>query len=92
MKKETAEKIKKALKKEGATFETNFAYYDSKKEELRIKICGYNRAKDENEVAERTLTILRAMTKNGFRNSYKKERRSVSNNYGTFDCRYLIFK
>lgn len=92
MTKETAEKIRKTLKKEGATFEKNFAYYDSKNEELRIKICGYNRAKDENEVAERTLTVLRAMTKNGFRNSYKKDRLSVSNNYGTFDCRYLVFR
>ena len=92
MTKETAEKIRETLKKEGATFETNFAYYDSKNEELRIKICGYNRAKDESEVAERTLTVLRAMTKNGFRNSYKKDRRSVSNNYGTFDCRYLVFR
>lgn len=61
--KETAGKIRKILKEEGATFETNFAYYDSKNEELRIKICGYNCAKDESEVAERTLIVLRALSK-----------------------------
>lgn len=92
MTKEQANEMKNVIKREGAFFERNFAYYDKAREELRIKVSGYNKAESENELNFRMLKVLGALYRNGFRNKYRKEQRFVTNNYGRFDCRYLVFK
>jgi hypothetical protein len=101
MTREYANKIKKILRKENAIFTSTAGYYDGK--ELRVKVAEFlNRSyldyfvkmdkKDEKEVRNRIIKVLRALEKNGLRPEYKIEQRESSNAIGAWDCRYIIFK
>jgi hypothetical protein len=102
-----ANKIKKILKKENAVF-INAGYYDSGKQELRVKvvqfversnftdhqdlIVRYTSEQKEAKARENIIKVLRALSKNGLRPEYRTEQRETSDCYGTFDSRYVIFK
>lgn len=104
MTKEQANKIKKTLRKENAVFTDTAGYYDG--EELRVKVIQfietstYKSAKivrvsneqKENKTRENIIKVLRALETNGLRPEYRIEQRNTSNQLGTFDCRYVIFK
>ncbi|MBO5953311.1 MAG: hypothetical protein J6Q53_04225 [Oscillospiraceae bacterium] len=99
-----ATKIKKVLKKENAVFTATAGYYDGN--ELRVKVIQFierskfEGAKIEKETNEQKgkktraniIKVLRALEKNGLRPEYRIEQRETTDAYGTWDCRYIIFK
>lgn len=98
-----AKKIKSVLKKENAVFTATAGYYDSLNKELRVKVNAFIERStwaptpipmDERDklMKENIIKVLRALSKNGLRPEYRKEQRTTTDNYGTWDCRYLIFK
>lgn len=104
MTKEQANKIKKTLRKENAVFTDTAGYFDGK--ELRVKVIQFietstfeglkitkvpNEQK-EAETRKNIIKVLRALEINGLRPEYRIEQRNTSNQLGTFDCRYVVFK
>ncbi len=104
MTKQEANKIKKVLRKENAVFTSTAGYYNS--DELRVKVAEFleeskfeglkiTRTTAEQKgktTLERTIKVLRALERNGMRPEYRTEQAETSNEYGKFDCRYVIFK
>ena len=100
-----ANKIKRVLRKENAVFTSNAGYHD-RNGELRVKVVQFIEASkyegakinkqtsDQKEKEARTniIKVLRALEKNGLRPEYRLEQREVTDNLGTWDCRYLVFK
>ncbi len=105
MTKKEADKIKKILRKENAVFTSTAGYYDSGKEELRVKVAQFlersysdfltantQTAQREAETRKNIIKVLRALETNGTRPAYRLERNETTNAYGAWDCRYVIFK
>lgn len=82
-------------------------YLDESKSTLRIKVTeyvekgflvNYCNAKPvpmeqrKKETQDIIIKVLMTLSNNGLRPEYKTEQRTNTNNYGTFDCRYIIFK
>ena len=104
MTKDQANKIKKTLRKENAVFTNTAGYYDG--EALRVKVTEFietstfegakvvrvTNEQKEAETRKNIIKVLRALERNGLRPEYRIEQRNTSNQLGTFDCRYVIFK
>lgn len=104
MTRQDANKIKKILRKENAVFGCTAGYYDGI--ELRVKVAEFvERSKYEGATIKRTPAeqkrketlantgkVLLALSKNGMRPEYRTEQRETSNDLGTYDTRYVIFK
>jgi hypothetical protein len=82
-------------------------YRDESKSTLRVKVTEYaergylvNQCNAEivpmeqrkKETQDVIIKVLMALSNNGLRPEYKTEQRTNTNNLGTFDCRYIIFK
>lgn len=82
-------------------------YTDETKSTLRVKVTEYierghflncGNAKlvpmeqRKKETQDAIIKVLMTLSNNGLRPEYKTEQRTNTNNYGTFDCRYIIFK
>ena len=106
MTEQMAKQIKKILKKENVNIKSFYfdQYVDESKSILRVKVTefidrsrGYTiqpismeqRRKETQDIIIKVLTTL---SNNGLRPEYKTEQRTNTNNYGTWDCRYIIFK
>lgn len=99
-----ANKIKKVLRKENAVFTSTVGYYNGS--ELRVKVeefierstfenatpILYSAKEKEKMARDKIIKVLRALEKNGLRPEYRLDQREVRNNYGTWDCRYVVFK
>lgn len=99
-----ANKIKKTLRKENAVFTSTAGYYDG--EELRVKVTEFletstykgvkvvrvSSEQKEVKTRENIIKVLRALERNGLRPEYRIEQKNTSNQLGTYDCRYVIFK
>lgn len=108
MTKKMANQIKKILKKENVKIESVCfqEYSDESKSTLRIKVTEFiERSKYEGviitpktmeqrkkETQDKIIEVLRAVSNNGLRPQYTTEQRINSNNFGTWDCRYILFK
>ena len=104
MTKQEANKIKKILRKENAVFGCTAGYYDGA--ELRVKVAEFMERstyegatitrtpaeQKKRETLANTGKVLLALSKNGMRPEYRTEQRETSNEFGTFDTRYVIFK
>lgn len=101
-----AKQIKKILKKENVNIKSFYfdQYQDENKSTLRVKVTefiehskGYiiqptSMEQRKKETQDIIIKVLMTLSNNGLRPEYKTEQRTNTNNYGTFDCRYLIFK
>ena len=82
-------------------------YTDETKSTLRVKVTefierGYflesgtlklvSMEQRKKETQDAIIKVLMTLSNNGLRPEYKTEQRTTTNNYGTFDCRYIIFK
>ena len=82
-------------------------YQDDSKSTLRVKVTefierGYflesgvlnfvSMEQRKKETQDIIIKVLMTLSNNGLRPEYKTEQRTNTNNYGTFDCRYIIFK
>jgi hypothetical protein len=104
MTKQEANKIKKVLRKENAVFGSTAGYYDGI--ELRVKVAefivrskyegvtvkGTPAEQKKRKTLANTGKVLMALSRNGMRPEYRTEQRETSNDLGTFDTRYVIFK
>ena len=107
MTEQMAKQIKKILKKENVNIESFYfdQYIDESKSTLRVKVAEFiDRSKcypnvqpismeqRKKETQDIIIKVLMTLSNNGLRPEYKTEQRTNTNNYGTFDCRYIIFK
>ena len=104
MTEQVSKQIKKALKNENVKVES--FYFDRANNELRVKVAqfvdksGFTDARiiptpmseRTRETRDKIISVLRALSKNGLRPAYRTEQRENTDNYGTFDCRYIIFR
>lgn len=82
-------------------------YQDESKSTLRVKVTEYIERgyfldrgiaklvpteQRKKETQDAIIQVLITLSNNGLRPEYKTEQRTNTNNYGTFDCRYIIFK
>jgi hypothetical protein len=82
-------------------------YTDETKSTLRVKVTEYiergyyldrgvaklvSMEQRKKETQDVIIKVLMTLSNNGLRPEYKTEQRTNTNNYGTFDCRYIIFK
>jgi hypothetical protein len=82
-------------------------YQDESKSTLRVKVTEYvekgylvNQCNAEivsmeqrkKETQDAIIKVLTTLSNNGLRPEYKTEQRTNTNGFGTFDCRYIIFK
>ena len=82
-------------------------YQDESKSTLRVKVAEYvekgylvdqcnakivSMQQRKKETQDAIIKVLMTLSNNGLRPEYKTEQRTNTNNYGTFDCKYLIFK
>lgn len=90
MTKQEANKIKKVLKSENVK---HTPYFKSETGELRIQVIKYNTPVDgdvpESLVIERMASVLNALSKNGLKPKYRKDRKVIS---GYIDYRFLVFE
>ena len=103
MTEQMVKQIKKILKKENVNVA---ATYHDRNGEFRVKVIEFlERSKFEGavivpapiaqrnkETQEIIIKVLRALSNNGLRPDYRTEQRENTNCYGTYDCRYVIFK
>lgn len=84
MTKQQANEIKKVLK------ENYFTLYQSKKEQLRVRVYTYiNDCYDEKEEKENIIKLLNKISANGYRPQYEIERRTYQ---GFIHDTNIIFK
>lgn len=102
-----AKQIKKILKKENVNIKSFYfdQYIDESKSTLRVKVAEFldhsklnptvqliSMEQRKKETQDIIIKVLMTLSNNGLRPEYKTEQRTNTNNYGTFDCRYIIFK
>ena len=104
MTEQVIKQIKKALKNENVKVEA--FYFDRANDELRVKVAYFvdkssfadariiptPMAERTRETRDKIISVLRALSKNGLRPAYRTEQRENTDNYGTLDCRYIIFR
>lgn len=106
MTEQMAKQIKKILKKENVNVKSFYFdnYTDETKSTLRVKVTEFidhsryytiqptSMEQRRKETQDIIVKVLMTLSNNGLRPEYKTEQRTNTNNYGTWDCRYIIFK
>lgn len=102
MTEQMVKQIKKILKKENVNIVST---YHDRNWGFRVKVTEFIERSNftssikptpmdqrKKETQEIIIKVLRALSNNGLRPEYITEQRENTNCYGTFDCRYIIFK
>lgn len=107
MTEQMAKQIKKILKKENVNIKSFYfdQYIDESKSTLRVKVTEFidhsryypnvqptSMEQRRKETQDIIIKVLMTLSNNGLRPEYKTEQRTNTNNLGTWDCRYIIFK